>query len=269
MSSLVSYGFLAPPTIFIVLSLFGPLIALVWRRTGLAIALASGLCLFATATPALSSYLLRQVEAEIPDAGDLAAARAIVVLGGDVRVARDGDGDALGPNSLERVLYAVAAYRQLHKPVAVSGGIISRAHRTVAALMKEMLETDFGVPVTWTEDASRTTWENAAFTARILRSAGIGTVVVVARSPDLPRALWSFKTAGLEAFAWPVPRTAPAWDEFVDFLPRPSALHNSFYALHEMLGSVYYRLCYGDAEMLFLGLSAARRAAQRLFECRS
>jgi non-ribosomal peptide synthetase component E (peptide arylation enzyme) len=38
-SFLISYGFLAPPTIFIVLCLLGPLTALVWRRTGLAIAL--------------------------------------------------------------------------------------------------------------------------------------------------------------------------------------------------------------------------------------
>ena len=58
-SSLLSYGFLAPPTIFIVLCLLGPLAAPVWRRTGIAIALTSGLCLFAAATPALSSYLLR------------------------------------------------------------------------------------------------------------------------------------------------------------------------------------------------------------------
>jgi len=76
----ISYGFLAPPTIFIVLCLLGPLTALVWRRTGLAIALVSGVSLFASATPALSSYLMRHVEAAIPQDGDLDAAQAIVVL---------------------------------------------------------------------------------------------------------------------------------------------------------------------------------------------
>jgi len=64
--------------------------------------------------------------------------------------------------------------------------------------MKDMLETDFGIPVAWNEDASETTWENAAFTARLLLPAGIKTVVVVTGSSHLPRALWSFERAGLK-----------------------------------------------------------------------
>jgi uncharacterized SAM-binding protein YcdF (DUF218 family) len=247
---LISYGFLALPTIFIALCLLGPVAALVWRRTGLAIALVSGFCLFAAATPALSSYLMRHVEAEIPENGDLGAAQAIVVLGGDVRVAKDADnGDELGPLSLERVIYAVDAYRQLHKPIAVSGGIIREAHQSVGALMKDMLETNFGIPVTWDEEKSETTWENAEFTARLLLPAGIKTVVVVTRSSDLPRALWCFERAGLKALPWPAPRSAPKWDEIDDFLPNLNALLETFYAAHEMIGEVYYRLRYGSRQV--------------------
>jgi uncharacterized SAM-binding protein YcdF (DUF218 family) len=274
MSSLVSHGFLAPPTVFIVLCLLGPLIALVWRRTGLAIALASGICLFAAATPALSSYLLRRVEADIPDYDeDLGAVDAIVVLGGDIRVARGGGADELGPISLERILYAVAAYRQLHKPIAVSGGTLGRAHEALASLMRDMLETDFGIPVTWSETESTTTWQNAAFTARLLRPVGVESVLVVTGAADLPRALWSFERAGLRAIAWPVPRTAPQWDEFADFMPQPKALQSSLYALHEMIGGEYYRLCYGPQRrgptkhLMAHVLSVARAAGQRLLEC--
>jgi uncharacterized SAM-binding protein YcdF (DUF218 family) len=246
---LISYGFLTPPTIFIVLCLLGPLTALVWRRTGLGIALVSGVSLFATATPALSSYLMRQVEAEIPEYGDLGATQAIVVLGGDVRVAKGADNaDELGPLSLERVIYTVDAYRQLHKPIAVSGGIIGQAHRTVGTLMKDMLETNFGIPVTWDEDESETTWGNAKFTARLLLPAGIKTVVVVTHSSHMPRALWCFEQVGLNPLPWPAPRSAPRWDEFADFLPNLNALLNTFYALHEMIGGVYYRLYYGSKE---------------------
>ena len=247
---LISYGFLAPPTIFIALCLLGPAAALVWRRTGLAIALVSGFCLFAAATPALSSYLMRHVEAEIPENDDLRAAQAIVVLGGDIRVAKDADnGDELGSLSLERVIYTVDAYRQLQKPIAVSGGIISEAHQSVGALMKDMLETNFGIPVTWDEDKSETTWENAEFTARLLLPAGIKTVVVVTHSSDLPRALWCFERAGLKALPWPAPRSAPKWDEIEDFLPNLNALLKTFYAVHEMIGGVYYRLRYGSQQV--------------------
>jgi uncharacterized SAM-binding protein YcdF (DUF218 family) len=234
-SSLLSYGFLAPPTIFIVLCLLGPLAALVWRRTGIAIALTSGLCLFAAATPALSSYLLRQLEAEIAEHGDFAAAQAIVVLGGDVLAAKDDEHhDMLGPASLERVLYAAAAYC----------GVLGRAHQSLASLMKEILENEIGIPVTWTENESETTWENAALTARLLMPAGISTVVVITNSAHLPRALWSFERAGLHAVPWPVRRTPARWDEFYDFLPSLNALQDTFYAVHEMIGGAYYRLCY-------------------------
>ena len=56
MRNLVGYGFLAPPTFLIVLCLVGALLLLVWRRVGTAIVLASSLCLFVAATPALSSH---------------------------------------------------------------------------------------------------------------------------------------------------------------------------------------------------------------------
>src|SRR5947208_17189839 len=120
MERLFSFGFLALPTVFITLSLLGAVLALVWRRAGIALALASGLCLYAAATPALSSWLLRQAEAELRAGVDLAAAQAIVVLGGDDRHGNAGDiPDRLGPLSFERVILAAAAYRRLALPVAV------------------------------------------------------------------------------------------------------------------------------------------------------
>jgi hypothetical protein len=37
--------------------------------------------------------------------------------------------------------------------------------------MKDMLETDFGVPGVWSEDALRSTWENAVYTDRLRQPA--------------------------------------------------------------------------------------------------
>jgi uncharacterized SAM-binding protein YcdF (DUF218 family) len=243
MEDLVSNGFLAPPTVFIALSLIGALIALRWRRAGIALALASSLCLYGAAMPVLSSYLLRRLEATVPQNNDLRAAQAIVVLGGDVR---PGDGaaipDRLGPLSLERMIFAAAAYRRLHLPVAVTGGRIRGAHASEGALMKAALEGDFAVPVRWNEERSRTTWENALFTARLLQPEKITTVVVVTQAWHLPRALWSFSRAGLTALPWPAPRAAAPPLDVDDFVPSMAALRDTFYALHELIGGVYYRL---------------------------
>jgi uncharacterized SAM-binding protein YcdF (DUF218 family) len=243
MERLFSFGFLALPTAFITLALLGALAALRWRRSGIALALASSLCLFAAATPALSSYLVHRVETALPAHIDFREAQAIVVLGGDVRSGSGADvADALGPLSLERVVLAARAYRRLHLPVAVSGGRVGAARGSEATLMKAALETDFAIPVTWSEDASRTTWENALYTARLLRPAGINTVVVVSQAWHLPRAVWAFERAGLHALPWPAPRTTRQAARIDDFLPSIGALRDTTYALHEMIGAAYYRL---------------------------
>jgi uncharacterized SAM-binding protein YcdF (DUF218 family) len=64
----------------------------------------------------------------------------------------------------------------------------------------------------------------------------------VTQAWHLPRAIWAFERAGLRALPWPAPRTVLHADEIDDFLPSIVALHDSFYALHELIGGVYYRL---------------------------
>ena len=41
---------------------------------------------------------------------------------------------------------------------------------------------------------------------------------------------------------WPTPRSVVRLRRIDDFLPSIAALHDSFYALHEMVGGLYYRL---------------------------
>ena len=245
MSDLISYGFLTPPAVFITLCLVGGVLALLWRGFGIALVILSAAALYATAMPVVASYLLKQVETGIPDSADLTTAQAIVVLGAGVHF---GDGaaapDTLGPQSLERVVYAAEAYRRLHLPVAVSGGRVLGAQTPEAALMRAALERDFAVPVTWSDNESRTTYENAVYTARLLNADRINSVVIVTHAWHLPRAHWAFERVGLKPLPWPAPRTFVRLRRIDDFLPSIAALHDSSFALHEMIGGVYYRLRY-------------------------
>ena len=240
MTELISYGFLTPPAVLILIALVGVLLALTGPRQPLGVAALTLVCLYAAATPALSSYLLSRVEAGLPQNPDLSAAQAIVVLGGDMHLAPAGP-DTLGPLTLERVVFAARAYRQLNLPVAVSGGRAAGAHTTLASLMKTTLETDLAVPVRWAEDQSRTTFENAADTAERLGSESIRTVVLVTQAWHMKRALWSFEKVGMRALPWPAPTTALRLSRIDDYLPSTNALQDTFHAAHELIGMRYYR----------------------------
>jgi uncharacterized SAM-binding protein YcdF (DUF218 family) len=242
MFDVLSYGALAPPAVFIVLACLGVLLALVWRRVGLIIAIVGSLGLYLAAMPAVGSWLMRAAEAGLPDNPDFSTAQAIVVLGADVRLGADGEPDTLGPYTIERIVYAAGAFRRLHLPIAVSGGSAERSHAAAGDLMKALLAQDFGIPVTWDEDRSATTWENAVNTKPLLEAAGITNVVLVTHAWHMPRSLWCFERMGLHAVPWPAPRTALRAGQIDDFLPRSAALQASFYALHELIGSVYYRM---------------------------
>ena len=110
------------------------------------------------------------------------------------------------------------------------------------ALMQAVLEGDFAVPVTWNEDQSQTTWDNAAFTARLLLPEKLTTVALVSQPWHLPRAMWAFDRVGFHPIPWPGPRTVWKAAAPGDFLPNIGALHDSFLALHEIVGRAYYRL---------------------------
>jgi uncharacterized SAM-binding protein YcdF (DUF218 family) len=198
---------------------------------------------FLAALPVVSTRMLQEVEIATAPPPDFSAAQAIVVLGGGVR---RGDGDqvpdTLGTWTLERVVFGARAYRQLHLKLAVTGGRAAGAHQSEASLMKAALQSDFDVPVTWAEDQSRTTWENAVNTAKLLKPENIKTVVLVTHAWHMRRAIWSFEQVGLHALPWPAPKTIEESSRIDDFLPSTSALENSFYALHEAIGLAYYQI---------------------------
>src|SRR5436190_187634 len=125
------------------------------------------------------------------------------------------------------------------------GGLLAVLWRGFGtALMRAMLERDFAVPVSWSDDRSRTTYENAVYTAQLLKADRITSVVIVTHAWHLRRALWAFERVGLKPLPWPAPRTFIRLRRIDDFLPSIAALHDSSFALHEMIGEAYYRLRY-------------------------
>lgn len=237
---------LVPPVNLLLLAIAGFLLS--WQRAdgqragrilcGLGLV---GLLLFAM--PVTSMLLILAIESVAPPPPQTPPPAAIVILSGDVnRVGNVPPTFDVGPLSLERVRAGAALQRATGLPVLVSGGVIGQDQPTLAALLTHSLETDFSVPVRWQEDASHDTWENARYSAAILRAAGIRSVFLVTHAWHMQRALIAFRRFGLEATPAPVSFSRVVTLDLGAFIPRASAWLDSYYAMHEWIGCLWYAL---------------------------
>jgi uncharacterized SAM-binding protein YcdF (DUF218 family) len=223
------------------------LVALVlWpRRLGRSILGLAALATYALATPAVGGLLLWSLgggPVVNPAAHADVPGTAIVILSGDLqRDAPEYGGDTTGALTLERLRYGARLAKATHLPVLVSGGIVEDRTAALAELMRDALERDFGVVPRWLEDRSRTTWENAAFSAELLRRDGISRILLVTHGWHMRRSVIAFAQTGLETI--PAPTLSPSLPGFraSDFMPTANAFHRSYFALHEILGLAWYR----------------------------
>lgn len=227
--------------------MIGVLIA--WRRKpfGLAVATAAIGLVYLAAMPVTAALLIRWAEAIAFDEPTLPSDKppgAIVVLSADARrSAVPGVPDTVGRLTLERLAEAARQQRRLGLPILVSGG--APRGTSLAVLMSRVLQEDFRVPVQWREERSRNTFENALYSAEILRGAGIPAALVIAHPWDMARALWSFRAIGYPVVPSPTPEDGSPPLSVAAFLPQVPALLESYYALHELTGLAWYRVRYG------------------------
>jgi uncharacterized SAM-binding protein YcdF (DUF218 family) len=182
---------------------------------------------------------------------------AIVVLGGGLSGPAPEYGQYnLDNASLSRLRYAVWLGRQTGLPIAASGGrgwsMPDPAAPPEAALMAEIAQAEWGVPLRWTDTASHDTRENAIDTLALLRPAGIRELVVVTHGLHMPRALREFMAAaraataaGSAAVAVPVAITAAPMGQaghggfnLLDWFPSGQGALRMHEVLHEVLAGI-------------------------------
>lgn len=201
-------------------------------------------------------WLARQVEREavLPEAqwpGLAERAGAIVVLGAGRQQADPGwGGDQPSHIALERVRYAARLASASGLPILASGGLHYGQPPSEAALAAEVLQRDLATPARWLEERSRTTWENAVYSAQMLKAAGITRVVLVTSAAHMPRSRWCFEQNGIEVIAAPmgflgVPNGRP----FGGWLPEAPAIWQNNMLLNEVVGQLVYPWVYrGEPE---------------------
>jgi uncharacterized SAM-binding protein YcdF (DUF218 family) len=174
-----------------------------------------------------------------------AGTEVIVVLSGSVRPPSDTVPEVeLGAETLLRCLHAARLYHQ-GKPckIVVSGGRVEPGipGLSLAQAMRDFLvgqgvrESDLLM-----EDQSRTTYENAALTAKLLSQYKISQIVLVTSASHMQRAKGCFRAAGFQVTPSPCDYHATQFTWSASkILPDPRAAANVQMAVHEWLGVVW------------------------------
>jgi uncharacterized SAM-binding protein YcdF (DUF218 family) len=233
---LIAHTLFLPPAGLLLIALIA--YGLLWSRwqrqatvvLGVALAL-----LWLGAMPVVSDVLWRLTE-RYPalNLNQPLNAQAIVVLGGSgfrLRAPEYGGQPAAELVLLDRLTYAAYVARRTSLPVLVSG------NGNEALAMQASLDRDFGIKARWLEDHSRDTFENAEFSARMLKADGVKRIILVTSSMHIWRAAHEFMSAGLEVVPAPVAVWAPRKNEGLsEFIPNPRSGMRAFEAVYELVG---------------------------------
>lgn len=243
---------LARPTVL--LSLLAALaLANLWRkrqesRRRLLLLTVPFVLLFVWCLPVTSYLALGSLEWSQPPLEERPAdAEAIVVLSGYLRVLDEkGTQVELGEDTLYRCLKAAEVYHEGKPcPVVVSGGKVDSATPgpSLAAAMRDFLrEQGVAASDLIVEDRSRTTYENAVESCRLLDERGIHKIVLVTDAAHLRRAVACFHKQGADVVPCGCRYRALGIDWARAFLPDPAAARGCRDACHEWLGIGWYRL---------------------------
>ena len=215
-----------------------------WKTASWRVALFGLLGLFALTWPPAAAIvatpLIRRYVREIRPSGD---AEAIVVLAGAVEDATSERPYALvGRDTFKRVMHAAWLFHNWKPlPVLAAGGPESSGGEAASVIMRRMLEAE-GVPSSkvWTEEQSRTTYENALYSAKVLHDHGVGKIALVVEADSMLRAELCFRKQGLGVTPAPCYFWGSQGSERL--LPGWKGIYRQEILLHEGIGLLWYWL---------------------------
>ena len=212
------------------------------RRRQIAIAGAAVFWLLATGW--LAAPLIAWTEAGVTpvEHPDMHGRTTLITLGIGTR--RGETGLRAPPDGEARIRKTAALYRTCLQQatrctVVMSGGDPQHHGETEAAVYGRRLVAEGVAPGDLVlEPNSRTTYENAKFTASILRSQHDDTRILVASSYQMRRALLDFRHFGID----PQPVYSNRRRAQLGWLPRRDNLENANRALHELVGIAQFHV---------------------------
>lgn len=176
---------------------------------------------------------------------------AMVVLGGGAVLAPDVQGEGtLAGAAANRMLTAARLEHSIlaSTPIILTGGIVHADGACEAEIAKrQLMQLGIAEALLQTENKSRTTKENAFYTAKIARKQGYKHLLLVTSAWHMPRSVAIFRKAcgeNITIYAYPCDYIFASEEgiNYRDFLPSAAALAWNMLALHEYGGMLMYKV---------------------------
>jgi len=243
--------FILPPGIFVVL-LVACLILLLIKKNTIAriVLIASIAILYTFSIEPVSDGLIFPLENRYPPLSEMPTKDTvdyIVVLGGGIipKSPEENNLGSLHSDALKRTHYAARVHRESGIPVIVAGGkplFSSEAESESAVAARVLAQSGVAPQMVQQESESRNTWENAANLKNLYDA---DSIILVTSAYHMLRSVQSFRDNGIECIPAPTDyKVARVPYDLLSFLPNPFYLSNSYRALKEYVGIVYYYFRY-------------------------
>jgi len=239
-----------PPGLFITVMVIWAMFSLRKKKAGLFILMLiyAGFIYGLSITP-VSNRLILPLENSYTQLNikSISSHDVYVVLGGGVHDKSPDLGSTGSPmgDTLQRLVYAFRLYRIQPLPIIVSSGKSFKCQAAEAPIMKRYL-VQMGIhgKDIYMDTTSRNTYENAVAVKRICKKIKCRKIILITSAYHMKRAVFSFRHVGLTNII-PAPsdyKTNRSCYNLMSYMPSMGALLNSYRALHEYIGTFYYKL---------------------------
>lgn len=224
---------LLPPGIFILLLFIGAIYA--WRFR--ALLLIGAISLYLLSIKPISNALLEPLESY--NINESKTPKVVVLLGGGT------NSNAIFKaydDAFKREVYALMVANEKHLPLLFSGGGIglNEANNTKSDI--ELLKQNFKINLNcYYEADSLNTWQNAQNSAEFFDKKGWSKdIYLVTSAYHMKRASLMFKNFGFRVNSKPIGVLVEKEGKVFDYFPNMRSLHNSYKAIHEYLGLIFF-----------------------------
>lgn len=244
---------LLPPGLFVVLLLAVGIYLLLRSNKAVGILLLSlSIFIYLLSIEPVKDKLLLPLEDMYPTFtnNDNISKSLIVVLGGGVydRSPENGFKASVMPEPLKRLMYAYLLFKHRNADILVSGGRVFKSSDILSeseAMRDMLLELGVDRNRIILDTKSLDTYENIFNAKNIVQNSVYDKVILVTSAYHMPRVMFLSEKVGLDAIPAPTDfKTDRTEYSFDSFFPKMGYLYDSYKALHEYLGLLFYKMKY-------------------------